>query len=69
MPNIVRPYAVSCILIEKVTFYFPFVIDIYGHEYEVLPLLVRIEICVCESNNAGSLEHQANTIYVRLVLG
>jgi hypothetical protein len=50
------------ILILIVTFYFRAAVSIYGYEYEVL-LLVRIQICVRESDDAGSLEHQANQIY------
>jgi hypothetical protein len=51
------------ILIEEVTIYFRAIVDIYGYEYEVLLLLVRIQLCVRESDDAGSLEHQAYQIY------
>ena len=51
------------ILIEEVTICFPAAVDIYGHEYEALLLLVRIQLCVRESDDAGSLKHQANRIY------
>ena len=66
-----RTYAVSRgdFLIEEVTFCFPLVVDVYGHEYEVLVPFVRIEVRVRESNDAGSLKHQANKIYQRLVWG
>ena len=59
-----RPYPVFCgaFLMEEVMFCFSFVVDIYGHEYEVPVLFVCIEVCVRKTNNAGSLEHQANKI-------
>lgn len=57
------------ILIEEVTFYLPLVVDIYGYEYELFFLHVRRYLRVRKSNNTGSLEHQANIIYARPILG
>jgi hypothetical protein len=51
------------VLIEEVTIYSPVAVDVYGYKYEVLLLLVRIQLCVRESDDAGSLEHQAYQIY------
>jgi hypothetical protein len=43
--------------------------DKYGHENEVLLLVVRIQRCICEPNDTGSLKHRAIRIHGRLVSG
>ena len=53
------------ILIKEITLYFPVKADIYSHENEVLLLLVRIQLCIRKSNDAGSLKHRAKEIYGR----
>jgi hypothetical protein len=61
--GMVGMYLRILILIEEVTICFPAAVDIYGYEYEVLLLLVRIQLCVRESDDAGSLKHHADQIY------
>ena len=58
--------------IEEVTVYLPVAVDIYGWPrtrssspwpYDLH--LIRIQFCVRESNDAGSLKHQAIDTYAR----
>jgi hypothetical protein len=53
-------------LIKKVADYHSGIADKYGHKNEI-PLLVRIQECVRESNDAGSLKYHAVMIHGRFI--